>query len=73
MTDQLEPQSINELPDDGYIRIYPLARLVNRTPKTVRDWVKRGVFPQPEKCQGMLLFSVAEVKEWHARQPKIIA
>jgi DNA-binding transcriptional MerR regulator len=39
------------------------AQLARATPRTVAAWVQKGLFPQPVRIGGKILFAAADVRK----------
>lgn len=72
-SDNTTPATLDTLPTDGFIRVMPLAQRLGIHHQTLRRWWKNGLFPKPQRRNGILLFSNSDVKQWIANQPQIIA
>lgn len=57
----IQPTTPQNLPQDGFTRLMPLARLLGIHHQTLRRWVKAGKFPKPQTLNGVMLFNNAEV------------
>ena len=67
-----QPDPLDTLPTDGFIRVMPLAQRLGIHHQTLRRWWKAEQFPKPQRRNGILLFSNSDVKQWIANQPLVI-
>ena len=71
-SDNSNTPPLDTLPTDGFIRVMPLAQRLGIHHQTLRRWWKAEQFPKPQRRNGILLFSNADVKEWINNQPLVI-
>lgn len=71
-SDNSNTPPLDTLPSEGFIRVMPLAQRLGIHHQTLRRWWKAEQFPKPQRRNGILLFSNADVKEWINSQPLVI-